>query len=325
MRRSSAMRPAPRWSIATIWRCCDAPGASPARPGSSAGIWSIGRWRRGIRSARSPAGRRHRARALTWVAGALDDARSARPSGRRRRRRHPRRRRGQRARPAPASPPAMSTAPRAVLAAAQARRAALRPRLVARRARAGTVGLWLVQARKAKSWSRRARSTGRSSARPASTARATPRCSTCSAWRTAGVALLPPAGRVSLIAVDDLAALLLALGGTAAPPARSTSPTTAADGWTHAELARAIGAAVGRSGMAAPPPPPAPLARRRASTRRLRGAGAKLTPDRVGYLCHPDWTADPPADRRPLSGCPASRPPPAWPRPRHGIGRNGLL
>jgi len=34
--------------------------------------------------------------------------------------------------------------------------------------------------------------------------------------------------------------------------------------------------------------------------RRFRGARAKLTHDRVAYLCHPDWTIDP-----------ARRPPPA--------------
>jgi hypothetical protein len=27
--------------------------------------------------------------------------------------------------------------------------------------------------------------------------------------------------------------------------------------------------------------------------RLTRGAHAKLTPDRVGYFCHPDWTIDP--------------------------------
>ena len=27
--------------------------------------------------------------------------------------------------------------------------------------------------------------------------------------------------------------------------------------------------------------------------RLLRGDGAKLTADRVGYLCHPDWLSDP--------------------------------
>jgi nucleoside-diphosphate-sugar epimerase len=31
--------------------------------------------------------------------------------------------------------------------------------------------------------------------------------------------------------------------------------------------------------------------------RAVRGPDAKLTADRVGYLCHPDWTAR--ADRRP--------------------------
>ena len=34
-----------------------------------------------------------------------------------------------------------------------------------------------------------------------------------------------------------------------------------------------------------------------AADRLVRGAKAKLTPDRVRYFCHPDWTVDP--GRRP--------------------------
>lgn len=118
-----------------------------------------------------------------------------------------------------------------------------------------------------------------------------------------GVALLPPPGRVSLIAVEDLAYLLLALAGHGGPrtiyEADDSGP-----GYDHAELARAIGRAVGR------PVLPLPLPRGLLSLgakidRRLRGPKAKLTPDRVGYLAHPDWTADP-----------ARRPPPELWAPR---------
>ncbi len=105
-----------------------------------------------------------------------------------------------------------------------------------------------------------------------------------------GLALLPPPGRVSLIAVEDLAALLLALAE------RRDMPTIfeVDDGaqMTHAELAGAIGAAVGQRVLPMHLPRPL-LSIAAAIDTRLRGAKAKLTRDRVGYLCHPDWTADP--------------------------------
>lgn len=113
-----------------------------------------------------------------------------------------------------------------------------------------------------------------------------------------GLALLPPPGRLSLIAVDDLARLLLALATD-----RDSAVLYEADdgtaGLTYADYARAIGAAVGQRVL------PLHLPRGLLSIaatldRRFRGAGAKLTPDRVAYLCHPDWTIDP-----------ARRPPPA--------------
>ena len=112
-----------------------------------------------------------------------------------------------------------------------------------------------------------------------------------------GLALLPPPGRVSLIAVEDLADLLLTLATEGGARAVYEVDDGGA-GMTHAELARAIGMAVGRPIW--PIHLPAPLLRAGAAIdRRLRGPGAKLTADRVGYLCHPDWTADP-----------AKRPPP---------------
>ena len=118
---------------------------------------------------------------------------------------------------------------------------------------------------------------------------------------TRGVMLLPPRGRVSLIAVEDLARLLLALTVEGGP--RAILEADDGDGVTHAELAHAIGRAVGRRVRAVHVPKPALRLAARADM-RARGDRAKLTLDRVGYLSHPDWTADP-----------ARRPPPALWRP----------
>lgn len=114
-----------------------------------------------------------------------------------------------------------------------------------------------------------------------------------------GVALLPPHGRVSVIAVEDLARLLLTLavdGG-----ARTTyEADDGGPGYSHAALARAIGTAVGRARILTLALPRSLLAAGAHFDRLLRGGGAKLTSDRVGYLSHPDWTADP-ARRPPAS------------------------
>ena len=105
-----------------------------------------------------------------------------------------------------------------------------------------------------------------------------------------GLALLPPPGRVSLIHVADLAALIVALAE--APGDRAIWEVDDGAALTHAALAAAIGRAVGRRVL--PLPLPAGVLRLGAwLDGRVRGAGAKLTPDRVGYLVHPDWTADP--------------------------------
>lgn len=109
-----------------------------------------------------------------------------------------------------------------------------------------------------------------------------------------GLAFLPPPGRVALIHVDDLARLIVALAD--APADRTIYEVDDGAVLTHADLARAIGRAVGRTVL--PMHLPAPLLRLGARIdARVRGADAKLTADRVGYLCHPDWTAAP--DRRP--------------------------
>ena len=59
-------------------------------------------------------------------------------------------------------------------------------------------------------------------------------------------------------------------------------------GWAHKELAEAIGKAVGRR-VFAPHLPEGILNAAATVDRILRGKKAKLTPDRVGYMVHPNW------------------------------------
>lgn len=106
-----------------------------------------------------------------------------------------------------------------------------------------------------------------------------------------GIALLPPPGRLSLIAVDDLARLLLALVKRH-EPSRMYEVDDGSDGYAHVDYARMIGASIGRQIL--PLPLPCPLLALGAwIDGRLRGPRAKLTPDRVAYFSHPDWTIDP--------------------------------
>ena len=117
-------------------------------------------------------------------------------------------------------------------------------------------------------------------------------------FRTARLGVVPVpgptqgrGGRASLIHVADLARLLLALiPGGEDVTFRCFEPDDGRDGgWEHGEMARAIGAAVGRRSVMVARLP-AWLMRLAASIDgRLRGAKAKLTLDRVGYMIHPDW------------------------------------
>lgn len=108
-----------------------------------------------------------------------------------------------------------------------------------------------------------------------------------------GIVPMPPHGRASVIHVYDLARLLIALlpGGTAVSR-RSFEPDDGREGgWRHADLAKAIGAALGRRVWS--PSVPAPIVAAAARFDLLvRGDRAKLTPDRASYLLHPDWACD---------------------------------
>ncbi len=112
-------------------------------------------------------------------------------------------------------------------------------------------------------------------------------------FRTAklGFVPLPPGGASSIIHVADLAQLLVQL-------ARKTSIRTIYEpddgregGWSHKELAQAIGRAVGRRTVFAPHLPAAALGLAAMADRLLRGDRAKLTRDRVGYMVHPNWVS----------------------------------
>ena len=113
----------------------------------------------------------------------------------------------------------------------------------------------------------------------------------------AGVVLLPPAGRLSIIEASDLARLLLDL-----VPARDMggrifeADDNRPDGWDHREFAQLLAAAVGRRALALPVPAAVLRLASRADTLIRRGR-AKLTADRVRYFCHPDWVVR--ADARP--------------------------
>ncbi len=106
-----------------------------------------------------------------------------------------------------------------------------------------------------------------------------------------GLMPMPPSeGRSSLIHVDDLSRLLLALapGGEAVTDKSFEPDDGKAGGWSHYEVARAIGWAMGRrpwvvhlSRLS--------LERAARADRFVRRGKAKLTLDRVGYMSHPDW------------------------------------
>jgi nucleoside-diphosphate-sugar epimerase len=109
-----------------------------------------------------------------------------------------------------------------------------------------------------------------------------------------GIVPVPPPGRSSLIHVRDLAELLVALlpAGEGITHRTFEPDDGRAGGWSHYELARVIGWAVGRR------PRVVHLSRRwleRAARadRAIRGKRARLTADRVGYMAHPDWVATP--------------------------------
>jgi uncharacterized protein YbjT (DUF2867 family) len=109
-----------------------------------------------------------------------------------------------------------------------------------------------------------------------------------------GLVPVPPPGRSSLVHVQDLAELLVALvpGGETVTHRVFEPDDGRKGGWTHRELARVIGWAVGRRPWVVHLSR-SMLERASRADRLVRRGRARLTPDRVGYLAHPDWLARP--------------------------------
>jgi nucleoside-diphosphate-sugar epimerase len=108
-----------------------------------------------------------------------------------------------------------------------------------------------------------------------------------------GLMLMPPKGRVSVLHVDDLARLLLALASPAAPSNMLVEADDGkANGWTHREFARALGSAVGtKPAILSSPGILLRLAAR--ADQLVRGPRAKLTVDRAAYFSHRNWVIEP--------------------------------
>jgi nucleoside-diphosphate-sugar epimerase len=113
-----------------------------------------------------------------------------------------------------------------------------------------------------------------------------------------GVLPMPPPGRVSMVHVQDLARLLLTLARQGEGVTRRVfEPDDGReDGWSHREMARAIGWAVGRRPWV-PHLSRSMLGRLAQLDKAVRGRKARLTADRVAYKAHPDWVCR--AARRP--------------------------
>lgn len=104
-----------------------------------------------------------------------------------------------------------------------------------------------------------------------------------------GQIYLPPKGHLSVIHVDDLGRLLLALAEPDAPNRLVIEPDDGRpNGWSHRDFGSALGQAVGVSAsIVSTPRVLLSIASR--LDRLVRRDKAKLTPDRVAYFCHPDW------------------------------------
>ncbi|MBV8686636.1 MAG: NAD-dependent epimerase/dehydratase family protein [Alphaproteobacteria bacterium] len=112
-----------------------------------------------------------------------------------------------------------------------------------------------------------------------------------------GLVALPPRGHFSVIHVDDLCRLILATLDEPDSWGETYEPDDGREGgWDHRHFARTLGRLYGR--RAATIAMPRPVLRLASGLDRLfRRKRAKLTADRVGYFCHPDWVVT--AQRRP--------------------------
>jgi uncharacterized protein YbjT (DUF2867 family) len=112
-----------------------------------------------------------------------------------------------------------------------------------------------------------------------------------------GLVALPPRGRFSVIHVEDLCRLILATLDDPESWAETYEPDDGREGgWEHRHFARTLGRVYDRRAVTVAMPKPV-LRIASLLDRLLHRGKAKLTADRVGYYCHPDWVAA--AQRRP--------------------------
>jgi uncharacterized protein YbjT (DUF2867 family) len=108
-----------------------------------------------------------------------------------------------------------------------------------------------------------------------------------------GLVLLPSRGRLSLIHVDDLTELLLALASPDAPSSLLLEPDEGRPGGlSQREFAAQLGTAIGHRNLALKVPNIALRAGALIDGIVRRGS-AKLTPDRAAYFAHDNWVSDP--------------------------------
>ena len=104
-----------------------------------------------------------------------------------------------------------------------------------------------------------------------------------------GLVALPPRGRFSVLHVDDLCRLILAVIGEPETVGETYEPDDGTPyGWEHRHFARTLSRVFGKRAATVAMPR---MVMRGASRidRLVRRDKAKLTPDRVRYFCHPDW------------------------------------
>jgi uncharacterized protein YbjT (DUF2867 family) len=104
-----------------------------------------------------------------------------------------------------------------------------------------------------------------------------------------GLVALPPKGRFSVLHVEDLCRLILALADRPETILQTYEPDDGRlEGWDHRHFARTLSRIFGK--RAATVAMPKVVMQGAAQVDRLvRRSKAKLTPDRVRYFCHPDW------------------------------------
>lgn len=112
-----------------------------------------------------------------------------------------------------------------------------------------------------------------------------------------GFVALPPAGHFSIIHVEDLCRLVLALLEAPDTIGETYEPDDGREqGWEHRHFARTLGRLLGKR-PATLAMPKVVMAGAAQVDRLVRRGNAKLTPDRVRYFCHPDWVVT--AEARP--------------------------